>query len=161
MIEKYCAITKSPELELWYCVLKLALDDIKNLLAALKRKGTVLWKDPIFCSDVKFLKKYFRSKSSDERSFIWNCEILGIDPDHLRDKVEKKYLQHLEKGQLMETKTETKAIDEKKETYGVLHVTLQDNIAERERKIADQVGIPAVQLVNLILMNHFKTGSVD
>ena len=83
-----------PELTLWIAVLNQAVKDAKALVQKVENDPT-LWSNPLFRSEVIHLKRYFRSQSMEPGSFIFICDLMGMDHGKAAKQINEQYLQHL------------------------------------------------------------------
>ena len=83
-----------PEMTLWIAVLNQAVKDAKALVQKLENDPD-LWSNPLFRSEVIHLKRYFRSQSIEPGSFMFICDLMGIDPEKAAKQINEQYLQHL------------------------------------------------------------------
>ena len=86
--------TKDPEMSLWIAVLNQAVRDAKALVQKVE-KDPALWSNSLFRSEVIHLKRYFQSKSVEPGSFIFICDLMGMNPVNAAKQINEKYLQHL------------------------------------------------------------------
>jgi len=86
--------TKDPEMSLWIAVLNQAVRDAKALVQKVK-KDPALWSNPLFSSEVIHLKRYFQSQSVEPGSFIFICDLMGMNPVNTAKQINEKYLQNL------------------------------------------------------------------
>ena len=83
-----------PEMTLWVAVLNQAVRDAKALVQKVEN-DPYLWSNPLFRSEVIHLKRYFRSQSVEIGSFIFICDLMGMNPTNAAKQINEKYLQHL------------------------------------------------------------------
>ncbi|MEO5334400.1 MAG: hypothetical protein H7839_20485 [Magnetococcus sp. YQC-5] len=83
-----------PEKRLWTAVLVQAVRDAARLLKNVQENQD-LWGDPLFRSEVRDLKQYFRNQSMAPGRFGFVCDVVGVDPKKVARCVEEKYFQHL------------------------------------------------------------------
>ena len=83
-----------PERELWVAVLAQAVRDADSLVKRVQKKPE-LWGNPLFRSEVRHLKQFFRSQSLVVGSFGFICGLMNVDRDQAAQCIEEKYLRHL------------------------------------------------------------------
>lgn len=88
------------EKRLWLAVLEKAVDDARLLLRRVVqaefRGAPSLWKNPLFYQDVWNLKNWFRKESQEVGGFGFICDVLDMDPDSARHRVNTLYFEPLE-----------------------------------------------------------------
>jgi hypothetical protein len=83
-----------PEMALWTAVLNQAVKDAKALVQKVEN-DPALWSNPLFRSEVIHLKQYFRSQSIEPGSFIFICDLMGMNPGKAALQINEMYLQQL------------------------------------------------------------------
>ncbi|MBF0140567.1 MAG: hypothetical protein HQL74_09845 [Magnetococcales bacterium] len=83
-----------PEEALWISVLSQAVRDAEMLLRKVQKKPE-LWGNYLFRSEVRHLKKYFRSQSMEPGGFGFICDVMGVNSTQAAQSIEDQYLRHL------------------------------------------------------------------
>ncbi|ABK43740.1 hypothetical protein Mmc1_1229 [Magnetococcus marinus MC-1] len=85
----------APEMGLWAAVLNQAMKDAKALIKKVQQEPS-LRESPLFRADVRHMTRYFRSKATGPGSFIFICDLLGMNHEQAAQQIEQHYLRHLQ-----------------------------------------------------------------
>jgi hypothetical protein len=83
-----------PETALWAAVLNQAVHDAEQLLRKV-RKNRELWRNHHFRSEVRHLKRFFRSRSEYPGGILFICDVVGMQYGRVIQEVERRYLRYL------------------------------------------------------------------
>ena len=82
------------ERTLWIAVLAQAVRDAEMLVKKVQKKPE-LWTNHLFRSEVRHIKRYFRSCSTEPGGLGFICDLIGVDSAQAAQCVEDQYLRHL------------------------------------------------------------------